>query len=345
MSSQSRSFDVLPFDIIQLILLHVSILDYHSLKLAGNRRLTELIQDALSRFSRTEYLDAIAKEDAREKGLPEGVCRKPMEILIERGRPELALYYKTKYQHGRHHCKEYDASQRMAGEKRSYALALQWAAYYGQEPIVELLIDRVNLRSGESRRTALHYAAIANQVGTAALLLRHGAYVNASDDDGKTPLAFALEENATEVAEVLRAHGGLKDWPTILKTEDWARYIRDWRAGATKLSIQKYYITPAMISQCWQLKACLRYYSLRRTNAPPRDILRHQKHILCLAFREYDPCMVQFVLDEGWPVNEPVSGHLTALQLAATWQHLEITRSLLERGADPNVTEDSSKQQ
>ncbi|RDW72728.1 uncharacterized protein DSM5745_07900 [Aspergillus mulundensis] len=333
MSFQPRSFDALPFDVWSLILSHVPILDYQALKLAGNRRLTELIRDALSRLSRTQYLDAIAKEDARQNGLPKGFCRKPMEILIERGRPELVNYYKAKYQRGRHDNKEYDASRRMAAEKRSYSLALQWAAFYGQQSIIQLLVHRVNLRSGKLRRTALHYAAMADQVGAAALLLQHGAYVNASDDDGKTPLEYAIKHEATGVEGLLKAHGGHTDWPTILKTEDWARYIRDWKDGATELFTYQSHVTRTIIRRCWQLKACMRYYSLRRTDAPPQDISRHQKHILRLAIRRDDPHMVQFVLDESSEFDVALS---TALCLAAQWGRVEITRLLLDGGADPN---------
>ena len=42
----------------------------------------------------------------------------------------------------------------------------------------------------------------------AELLIASGANVNANDEDGKTPLDYAIEFNQTEIADLLRKHGG-----------------------------------------------------------------------------------------------------------------------------------------
>jgi ankyrin repeat protein len=52
-------------------------------------------------------------------------------------------------------------------------------------------------------------AAISGQIDLAALLLKHGADLNAKDDAGKTPLAHAIGGNKDAVVAWLRAHGGL----------------------------------------------------------------------------------------------------------------------------------------
>jgi uncharacterized protein len=54
----------------------------------------------------------------------------------------------------------------------------------------------------------LHEAAFSGQLDFAELLPTHGANIKAKDDNGKTPLATALEYERDEVAAFLRKYGG-----------------------------------------------------------------------------------------------------------------------------------------
>ena len=56
--------------------------------------------------------------------------------------------------------------------------------------------------------TALHSAAACNALEIASLLLTHGADVNAKDGIDKTALHWAVERGHTEMADLLRRHGG-----------------------------------------------------------------------------------------------------------------------------------------
>jgi RNA polymerase sigma factor (sigma-70 family) len=89
------------------------------------------------------------------------------------------------------------------------------AALFGRKiEIAKWLIENgadVNLKRGginfpRSGWTALHYAAGYGFKGVIALLIEHGAELNATDVEGKTPLRVALEENQNEVVEILQQH-------------------------------------------------------------------------------------------------------------------------------------------
>ena len=67
----------------------------------------------------------------------------------------------------------------------------------------------VNAKGGTGR-TPLHWAAIEGHKEIAELLIAEGADVNAKTNDGKTPLDEAINPfyNKTEIADLLRKHGG-----------------------------------------------------------------------------------------------------------------------------------------
>jgi len=54
----------------------------------------------------------------------------------------------------------------------------------------------------------LHYAAIKGHKEIAELLIANGVDVNPKSDYGGTPLDVAISRNRTELADLLRKHGG-----------------------------------------------------------------------------------------------------------------------------------------
>ena len=64
------------------------------------------------------------------------------------------------------------------------------------------------MKAGYPETSPLHGAASENHKEIAALLIIKGADVNLKNDDGETPLDWAEEEKSTDLAELLRKHGG-----------------------------------------------------------------------------------------------------------------------------------------
>lgn len=75
--------------------------------------------------------------------------------------------------------------------------------------IVEMLLTagaNPNLRAGGGI-TVFHEAGATGQLDVAEMLLKRGGDINAADDQGKTPLAYAEERRMDAMAAWLRVHG------------------------------------------------------------------------------------------------------------------------------------------
>jgi ankyrin repeat protein len=93
--------------------------------------------------------------------------------------------------------------------------SLHSAAWHGHKEIAELLIAEgadVNSKGDVNGGTPLHIAAFRDQKETAKLLIAKGADVNAKmvsgAKKGNTPLDAANETENTDIADLLRKHGG-----------------------------------------------------------------------------------------------------------------------------------------
>jgi ankyrin repeat protein len=83
------------------------------------------------------------------------------------------------------------------------------AAMSGDTAIANLLVAN---GGGEGAGDALHGAALYGRTAMARWLLEHGARenINAPNWEGKTPLKVAVERGHAELADLLRAEGGVE---------------------------------------------------------------------------------------------------------------------------------------
>ena len=86
---------------------------------------------------------------------------------------------------------------------------LDWAIKRGRTATADLL------RKHGGKYSTIHTPAMIGDIETVKELLADGANVNAKDEFGKTPLDRAIKYQRTEIADLLRKHGG--------KTVDWLR--------------------------------------------------------------------------------------------------------------------------
>ena len=83
------------------------------------------------------------------------------------------------------------------------------AAIKGHKEIVDLLIaNGADVNAKDEIGGALHSAALEGHKEIVELLITKDADVNAKNEDGETPLDWAINFKQTEVADLLRKHGG-----------------------------------------------------------------------------------------------------------------------------------------
>ena len=93
-----------------------------------------------------------------------------------------------------------------------HSTPLHCAVWKGHKDIVELLLKHgadVNAKNQNEHwgDTPLHAAAHANQRDIAEILIAHKADVNAKNSSGRTPLAETEFHKAKQVAKLLGEHG------------------------------------------------------------------------------------------------------------------------------------------
>ena len=100
---------------------------------------------------------------------------------------------------------------RKHGGKSGAEDSIRIASMFGNIEAIKKHLDSgadVNVKNDEDGRTPLHYAVYKGHKEIVELLIANGADVNAKSEDGYTPLDVAIHLNGTENADLLRKHGG-----------------------------------------------------------------------------------------------------------------------------------------
>jgi ankyrin repeat protein len=201
---------------------------------------------------------------------------------------------------------------------------LYWAAFHGHEKIAALLLDQgaqVNARGIESA-TPLYEAAYRGHAGTVKLLLKHLADVEAQNKSGHTPLYAAVSRCHEDVVRILLEAGanpngppGEAELPHALPRS----FTRHRLAGASPLLVAVSSATKRTaeteLTPEQKERAQARRQTIRRIAAA---LIVHPKA------RLDEPLLM--VLGQRAPL------HMTAIA-----GDVELTRLLLEHGANPNI--------
>ncbi|KAL3448296.1 ankyrin repeat-containing domain protein [Aspergillus insuetus] len=345
----------LPTELILEIVSHVPVLDYYNLKQAGSQRITAAVRQICASLPRGTYLSELVLEDQRRQGGRNAPRRRAMEIMVARGQCALIAHYEKKYSpspigviHQGAKPKPTVPSRQegdmwLDEEKRSFRLAVHWAAYYGCRNVVEALLHRIHLRGGKHGRTPVYFAALGGHLEVVEFLLKHGADVNALDYRGRTPLGVSVsvdEEQQSDVSRLLRAHGGKVDIFEVLDggDEEWVKvYLDDQTTYKQFVDAARH--LPFKLVQRFRV---LRMWAGYRRKAPVRDrkkLAMMRWKIQSAALESGFASIFLVTLQKGTDINAPVDGKIgggAALHWAVRKRHYQMIRALLQRGADPN---------
>jgi len=191
--------------------------------------------------------------------------------------------------------------------------ALQAAAYYGHQEIVDLLIGRgaeINKKDDEAGTTPLMAAIVGGEPEIADLLVKGGADVNLKTKDGVSALFCAVGIEHPGLVSLLIERGA----DINAKTSD----------GRTPL-IAAAKIGTMEIAQL-----------LTAAGADVNVQTNEGKNALMLAVNNKNPDMARMLLDKNADVNLKTDVGWTALMVAALRGETEIVEALIKKGADMN---------
>jgi ankyrin repeat protein len=242
---------------------------------------------------------------------------------------------------------------------------------HDQSAAAALLKQKVDVNAAQTDgTTALHWAARWDDVATAELLIRAGANVKAVNRFGMRPMALACTNGSAAMVELLLKAGEdanvvvTPDGDTALMMAartgkvDAVRVLLDH--GALVNGTNPRGQTPLMWAVSERNAAAAKLLIERGANVnaktnplpPPRklDLIFSAPTpaggmaALLFAARQNDLASVKTLLEGGADVNLTSTDGSTALLVAIINEHNELAEYLLDHGADPNLADDKGRE-
>ena len=230
-----------------------------------------------------------------------------------------------------------------------------WASLWTR---VEQLVERgddVNVVHSSSRRTALHFAAKWGSTSVCELLLKSGANICATDENGDQPLHRAARNRQSAVCELLVAHGAdvaavNKKGQTPLSAAAGARSQWWWCWLAPPTATCRLLLTNEIVN----VADCDGDYPLHmacsRSNIETVQLLmdhgadinavnKYGQTPLHTAAGGDDDCpdLCKLLVKHGTKINAVDEDGNQPLQLACHQDHIETVKFLFSQGADANA--------
>ncbi len=192
---------------------------------------------------------------------------------------------------------------------------------------------------GPEGRTAIFFAG-SHRLDLLQLLIEKGADVNVRDAEGDSPLDEAVWIGSLDATAVLLAHGAHINEPQTT-------------SGATPINEAAYRGHANVVRYLLQFHPDLAVPD-KRGYGPLDNAVRMGKEDCALlliealpgapvaktleaAIRKKEPLVTEALLRRGVDVNAPLPSGVTPLTAASSAGSLEIVRTLLKNGADPNL--------